>query len=155
MKSFTVLAAVFLAIASVAEARRGYTQVNLVSDVPGVARVTDANLVNPWSIAITPSGRIWVADNATGVSTIYLPDGTPVPLAVTVPPAAPTGVVFNDTGAFIVTEGTNSGPSRFIFVTEAGTVAGWSPLANPTSAIVMVDNFAASAVYKGIARVGE
>src|SRR5262245_26078451 len=61
----------------------GYLQTNLVSDVPGGARVTDANLVNPWGIAASPTGPFWVADNGTGVSTLYNSAGTPNPLVVT------------------------------------------------------------------------
>jgi hypothetical protein len=54
-----------------------YRQVNLVSDIAGVARLTDPNLVNPWGLAIVPSsGRVWVSDNGTGVSTVYSKSGT-------------------------------------------------------------------------------
>ena len=127
----------------------GYRQVNLVSDLSGMAPVTDTNLVNPWGITITPNGRIWVSDNGRGVSTIYLTDGTPLSLVVTVPPA-PTGVAFNSGGGFNVTEGTNSGPSRFIFVTEGGVIAGWNPTVNPTVAITAVDNSLSGAIYKAV-----
>src|SRR5258705_9169875 len=48
-----------------------YKQTNLVSDVPGLAPVTDANLVNPWGL-IFSGGSPWsVADNGSGVSTLY------------------------------------------------------------------------------------
>src|SRR5207244_2670074 len=45
--------------------------VNLVSDLGGVARRTDPNLVNPWGLVIAPNGAIWVADNGAGVATVY------------------------------------------------------------------------------------
>jgi len=32
---------------------QSYTQHNLVSDLPGVAPTTDANLVNPWGIVFS------------------------------------------------------------------------------------------------------
>src|ERR1700737_1851491 len=51
--------------------------VNLQSDIPGVADRTDANLVNPWGLAVGPTGIFWVADNHTGVSTLYAPNGKP------------------------------------------------------------------------------
>src|SRR5207248_4330519 len=77
-----------------------YTQVNLASDVPGLARVTDPNLVNPWGCSFSPTGPFWYADNGSGVSDLLDGRGQIVPLVVTVPPAArsrgtPTGTVFN------------------------------------------------------------
>jgi len=137
-----------------------YRQVNLVSDIAGVARFTDPNLVNPWGIALAPSGgRVWVSDNGTGVSTLYSASGTVQSLVVTIAPpagstnpAAPTGMIGNDTGAFTITEGTNSGSPIFIWSTEDGTVSGWNPKVDPTHSILLVDNSGSSAVYKGIAR---
>jgi len=141
----------------------GLRQINLVSDVPGLARTTDPNLVNAWGIAFNPAGGpFWIADNGTGVATVYngagqpLPAGTP--LVVTIPtPAggsgnsAPTGEVFNNTPNFVVTSGANSGASLFIFVTEDGTISGWNPSVNATQAIRVVDNSATDAIYKGVA----
>jgi hypothetical protein len=48
-----------------------FAQRNLVSDIPGVARITDPNLVNPWGLAAGPATPLWVADNGTDVSTLY------------------------------------------------------------------------------------
>jgi uncharacterized protein (TIGR03118 family) len=64
---------------------------------------------------------------------------------------APTGVVFSGGSGFVVANGTASGPSRFLFATEDGTIAGWSPDADATHAIIGVDNSAAGANYKGVA----
>ena len=112
-----------------------YIQHNLVSDVPGLADVTDPNLVNPWGMAVSSGGTIWVSDNGTGVSTLYHQDGTAASLVVTIPTAArnkeggnPTGVVFNGTTFFKVTLNGNSQPARFIFVSEDGSISGWSPV---------------------------
>src|SRR5713226_5492513 len=66
----------------------GYAQVTLASDVPGLAGVTDAHLVNPWGIAFSPTGPFWFADNGTGVSDLLDGRGQALPLVVTVPPAA-------------------------------------------------------------------
>ncbi len=134
-------------------------QVNLVSDQPGVAAVTDPNLVNAWGLAFRPDSPFWVADNGTGVSTLYDPDGTPRSLVVTIPPpegsppgtvSAPTGLVDNEGSGFVVTENGKSGPARFIWVTEDGTIAGWNPDVNPTVAVIMVDNSPEEAIYKGV-----
>src|SRR5438270_11884452 len=99
-----------------------YSQTNFQSDIAGVAQHVDPNLVNPWGIAASPSGTIWVSDNGTGVSTLYHQDGTAASLIVTIPPSAknkgggnPTGIVFNGSSFFNVTANGNSQPARFIF----------------------------------------
>jgi hypothetical protein len=47
-----------------------YTVNNLVSDLPGVAKFTDPNLVNPWGLVSSTTSPIWMADNKTDVSTL-------------------------------------------------------------------------------------
>jgi len=140
-----------------------YLQTNIVSDVKGTARVTDPSLVNPWGIASGADTPFWIADNNAGVSTLYTGTGASVagaPTSVAIPapagsPAtaagAPTGVVFNGSPDFIVRLGAASGPSLFLFATEDGTIAGWSPMANLATAIIAADNSAEGAVYKGLA----
>jgi len=140
-----------------------YLQTNIVSDVPGTARVTDPKLINPWGIVAGPGTPFWVADNNAGVSTLYTGTGASfpgAPASVTIPaPAgsaadaagASTGVVFNGSPQFIVHQGMASGPSLFVFATEDGTIAGWSPMANAARAIIAADNSAEGAVYKGLA----
>ena len=44
----------------------GYSQTNLVSDIPGLAAKTDPNLVNPWGIAESGGSPFWVSDNGSG-----------------------------------------------------------------------------------------
>src|SRR5437667_10946544 len=117
-----LFAVALLCLSSRVVAAQGYKQVNLVSDLPDVARRIDPNLVNGWGIVSTPFDRFWINDNGTGVSTIYTPKGEPVPLVVTIPPAAPTGIVFNPTPDIVVSSGGSSGPGLFIFPTEAGTI---------------------------------
>src|SRR5262249_53756750 len=129
----------------------GYTQVNLASDVPGLARVTDPNLVNPWGMSFSPTGPFWFADNGTGVSDVLDGGGQPVPLGATVPHGSPTGVVFNDGPGFVVWENGISAPSRFLFATEDGTISGWTEVVDSTHALHVVDNSSAGAVYKGLA----
>ena len=141
------------AIAGTAEAQ--YLQTNLVSDIPGLAATTDANLQNPWGIASSATSPLWIADNRTGVATLYDGDGVANALVVTVSPtfggagpAAPTGQVFNGTTGFTLTPGN---PARFIFATEDGTISGWNPAVNPTNAILQVDKSPSGAIYKGLA----
>jgi len=146
-------AALSLAASTPSFAAQGsYAQANLVSDQSGVAGATDPALVNAWGLTRGPSTPWWVSDNGTDKSTLYNGDGTKRALTVNIPPAgsAPTGVVFNGTGHFVVSNGTTSGSSLFIFATESGTIAGWSPGVDLTHAIVAVPN-SGTAVYKGLA----
>jgi len=124
---------------------------NLVSDVPGAAEHTDRNLVNGWGVAFNPLGVVWVADNGTGVATLYDGAGNPQSLVVSIPGGRPTGIVFNGSNDFVVSKGGVSGPARFIFATEGGIIAAWAPNVDPTHAITVVDNSASGAIYKGLA----
>ena len=149
-----------------------FVQVNLVSNLPGVAPLTDADLVNAWGLAASPGtdqapgSPLWVSDNGSDKATLYN-NGTAatvskVGLTVDVTGAAPTGQVFNtDTNPndFVVTDANgHSGRALFIFDTENGTIDGWSPGvgvasgATPPSKVTEVarDN-GANAVYKGLA----
>jgi uncharacterized protein (TIGR03118 family) len=137
-----------------------FLQTNLVSDISGIAQNTDSNLVNPWGLASSPTGPIWVADNHNGVSTIYNSQGQTVLPPVTIPPpngsppgtvAAPTGTVFNGSSDFKVSENGKSAPALFLFATEDGTISGWSFAVDLGNAILKVDNSASGAVYKGLA----
>jgi len=131
-------------------------QTNLVSDLPGIAAHQDSNLVNSWGIVHGPATPWWVADNGTGVSTIYHTDGTTFRPPVAIPgpggtgSGTPTGILFNTN---IATDFIYKGQlSVFLFVTEDGTVAAWSP-ADGNTARIVVDHsaFPAGAVYKGAA----
>ena len=65
--------------------------------------------------------------------------------------ANPTGIVFNSGPGFVVSNGTTSGPSVFIFVGEDGSISGWSPTVDSTNAIIAVDDGEEGSVYKGAA----
>jgi uncharacterized protein (TIGR03118 family) len=157
------------------DATRTYVQTNLVSNVPGLAAHTDPNLRNPWGTSTGPGLPIWVSDNAAGVTTLYDGAGNPQPgpknqlvVSIPAPPSvgsgamgSPTGTVFNPTpDGFVVSESGASGPAKFLFATEDGTIAGWNPTVDPTHAIIAVDRSLATdtegdhgAVYKGLALV--
>ena len=144
-----------LAPGTAAAAQGGdYTVTNLVSDQPGVAAHQDPNLVNAWGLAAGPMTPWWVADADANVSTLYQANGTALPLVVDVP-GGPTGLVFNGSGGFVVTDGTTSGSSLFLFATEAGTIRGWSPAVPPpplsTQTFVGYDGSDEDANYKGLA----
>ena len=161
----TIVTLLLLLVPVAAYAQGGgfYQQTNLVSDLPNIAKFQDPNLVNSWGLVHGPATPWWVADNGTGVSTLYNGQGVKVPLTVTIPApagspagttAAPTGVIFNGNGGFNVSENGTSFSSVFIFDTEDGTISGWNPtFADRTHAILAVDRstVGAGAVYKGLA----
>lgn len=147
--------AVCLIAAQPAFAQTGYNQTNLVSNIPGLAVVTDPNLVNPWGMASSATSPWWIADNGTGLSTLYNGNtGAKSALTVTIPteaggtpPSAPTGLVFNSTTAFLLPTG---GKSLFIFASENGTISAWNG-AQGTTALRMADLSGSGALYKGLA----
>ena len=159
--------------------RNAYVVNKLVSDIAikGM-NPPDPVLRNAWGVAFTPSNSpFWIADNASGCSTLYngtgakqsrqvkipLPDNS-VPSTACQPassqtnpppptPAAPTGLVWNPTTStttgFLV-PGTNI-PASFIFATEDGTISAWAgTIPDPTQAVIAVDNSGSGAVYKGL-----
>ncbi|SAL03669.1 hypothetical protein AWB81_06473 [Caballeronia arationis] len=133
-----------------------FTATALVSDGAVSAPHADPNLKNGWGVAFNPKGFVWVADNGTNVATLYDGNGTPQSLVVTIPDgtngeAAPTGIVFNGTQSFTVTQNGKSGVAAFIFAGEGGTITAWAPAVGPTNAFTMYDDRTGGAVYKGLA----
>jgi uncharacterized protein (TIGR03118 family) len=135
-----------------------FVQTNLDSNIAGRAKVTDAHLTNGWGLAFVPGNPYWVNANHSGVSTLYLGDGTIVPLVVKIPPppgsqsdvvAAPTGMIWNPAFGFLVPG--SSLPAVFVFDTEDGTISAWNFGVDPTHAVIAVDNSQSGAVYKGLA----
>lgn len=135
-----------------------YAQRNLVSDVPGQAKLLDSNLVNAWGLAFGPNTPAWVADNGTDVSTLYsgAVGGNPItklPLTVSIPGGAPTGMVYNDTSGFVVHSGSSSEPAMLLFSSEAGKITGWNqevpppPFSTQAQTAVSVPG----AIFKGLA----
>jgi hypothetical protein len=148
-----------------------YVVTNLTADLPGVVPNTDPVLRNAWGVAFTPAASpFWIADNASGCSTLY--DGTGAKIALQVPiplpdnsvpstacaaaqpastqtnpppptPAAPTGIVWNPTTApatAFLVPGTNT-PASFIFDTEDGTLSAWAGgVTSNNQAVIAVDN---------------
>ena len=188
VRSFVVTLAAFAAVSAAivssgivtpasagrsAIATRSYAQTNLVSDIPGLAAHTDANLKNPWGTSVGPGSPIWVSDNHAGVTTLYDAAGNPQPLVVGIPAppsagqgavGAPTGQAFNTfdpaSPDFVISKNGSSGPTFFLFATEDGTIAGWNPNVDPAHAVIAVDRSTATdsagdvgALYKGLALV--
>jgi uncharacterized protein (TIGR03118 family) len=137
--------------ASADAAAGGYLQENLVSDQPGVAQLTDPQLVNAWGMSRGPNTPVWVSANGADVTTLYngaVPGNPESPvskvLTVSIPGGAQTGQVLNDTSAFLL-PGTTT-VARFIFIGEDGDLSAWA--GGPAATLV---GHTDGAVYKGLA----
>ena len=123
---------------------------------PLVGTANDHRLVNAWGLAATPTGPWWVANEATGTSTLYDAAGTKQALAVSVP-GGPTGVVANAGRGFVVGRGDRAAPARFIYACEDGRIRAWTPSVPhgwSRQAVVAVDASGDGAVFKGVALAG-
>jgi len=131
-----------------------YTATNLVADVQEEYDPLhiDPILVNAWGLAFSSFGTVWVSAAESHVSTVYDKDGNTVLPPVAIPfetdGGNPTGQVFNSTSTFIIPS--TSQVSKFIFVTENGTVTAW---ASGNTAVTVADRSTAEAVYKGVEMV--
>jgi len=147
-------------------ASAGYIQTNLVSNVPGLATITDPSLVNPWGISRSPTSPFWTSNQGTNSATLYAVTGSTtvtkvlvnpngivmIPTTPTGPPGpivpqGPTGQVNNtNTASFQLTPGDAATSSRFIFANLNGTISGWAGGASST-----VKASTPGAVYTGLA----
>jgi uncharacterized protein (TIGR03118 family) len=125
---------------------------NNASGTSTLYNTSGLNPLNPSAQSPTPvlSPVTIVALNAPG----GMPgNGVKIPNAPSQPaPGSPTSAIFNGAASdFLLASGA---PAVFIFVTEDGTVQGWNPSVNATTAIIKVDNSQVpnknkGAVYKG------
>jgi len=111
------------------KALKDFQQVNLV-DNNGAYGAThqDATLINAWGLAWAPSGIAWVNSQAGHVSELYDKDGAPlrkinIPSPVDTIGGNPTGIVFNGTTDFTISNGK---PGLFFFVGVDGVFSGWN-----------------------------
>jgi uncharacterized protein (TIGR03118 family) len=142
----------------------GYVQTNLTANPmpdpqqnyqPSQARFTDNNL-NGWGMTSMPNGTFVVANAfSNGTATFYTHSGNALPLAITVPVEAtvsgvlgidtshghPTGVVYNPTSDFKISENGKCAPATLIFDTLDGIICGWNPDVDRTHAIVLYDSY--------------
>ena len=132
-----------------------YSRHDLVSDGFVPADNTDPNLVNAWGLAASPTGPWWVAAADSGVATVYDGNGAILPLVVSIPgipgPGEPTGMVFNPTSEFEITDGPDTAPASFLFASEDGTISAWSGSVPPGSTQAQIVISSPGAIYKGLA----
>jgi uncharacterized protein (TIGR03118 family) len=134
--------------------------------LPAKNPTPDPNLINGWGVAFNPNGPVWVNGADSGKSVLYDGNGAFAPqpqrLVVTVPgpngtEGNPTGIVFAGGMDFVVSNGTASGPARFIFATENGTIAAWAPNVDINNAIQVrpAAGKTPDDVYTGLALSGD
>jgi uncharacterized protein (TIGR03118 family) len=144
-----------------------FRQVNLVSDIPGVAPLTDPDLLNAWGLAASPGtdqapgSPLWVSDNGSDKTTLFAgaAAGSVVQvLVVNITSGAPTGQVFNPdrAGFFVHDAAGHSGSALFIFASENGAIDAWNPGVGatgpgPSTVTETPISNGANAVYKGLA----
>lgn len=123
-----------------------FATINLISNINGKASLPDPKLTNPWGLALSPTGPLWVADNHSDSATVYAGGAggvTKRPLEVSIEGGAPTGQVFNDTQDFKV----NGVPATFIFSSESGQITAWNSTTGTTAVNV---GHGDGAIYKGL-----
>ena len=138
-------------------------QTNLVSDIPGLAAVTDANLKNPWGVSHSLTSPFWVSNQGTSTATLYMvtDETTVTKLGLTVaipkfgtgPAQGPTGQVNNgNTECFpvSVSSGGDGGSAHFIFANLNGTISAWDKVGSPAF-IQVTTNTMPATVYTGLA----
>src|SRR5262249_45189470 len=127
-----------------------YVQTNLVSDIPGLALLTDPNLKNPWGTSFTADGSFSIADQRTNVSTLYAVTEAGVSAespTVVIPttaagPQGPTGEASNETSSFLV----NGTPAAFIYADLNSTISAWNSSAGT---MAQVEATTTGAAYTG------
>ena len=124
-------------------AEADFIQTNLVSDIPGLAAITEPELVNPWGMSHTATSPIWTSNQGTSTANLFgvtagnnvmkvAPANTDGNIAI--PPLqaqgglGPTGQVANtNISSFPVSvaSGGDGASAHFIFATLNGTIAAW------------------------------
>jgi uncharacterized protein (TIGR03118 family) len=154
--SVVALSAGVLALTATVQAAP-FIQTNLVSDIPGLATVTDASLKNPWGVSEGPMTPFWVSDQGTNVATLYTVTAGGVSkagLTVGIPttasgPQGPTGQVFNNQAVSSPTSFPVGGsPATFMFANLNGTISAWNSSQGTMAAVVVPTT---GALYTGLA----
>src|SRR5262249_43592754 len=110
-----------------------FTQTNLVSNIDGLATITDPDLKNPWGVSHSDTSPFWVSNQGTSTATLYaVTDKTNVAkqaLTVAIPTTSgpaqgPTGQVDNtNTDSFPVANPDDGTSAHFIFANLNGTIS--------------------------------
>ena len=139
-KLFATAAVIAVLWLNAGQAEAGpYTQTNLVSDISGLAQLTEPELVNPWGVSHSGTSPIWTSNQGTSTANLFsiTPALTVTKVApagtngnITIPPGGvgtgPTGqVASTSTTSFLVGNGGDNNPAHFMFANLNGTIAAW------------------------------
>ena len=123
-----------------------YVQTDLVSDISGLATLTEPTLVNPWGISHSAASPFWISNQGTSMTNLWMVTGPTTVAKVTAvnppngnitiptfgggPAQGPTGQVNNPINnttppTFPVGNGGNGGSAHFIFANLNGTISAW------------------------------
>ena len=133
-----------------------YAATLLVSDQAGAAQL-DAQLSDPWDLALGGGSALWVTNHGAASSAMFKASDLSLPALVIAAPlnsagsARPTGVAFNPANGFEVTLDGRTGVARFIVSSDGGTLSGWAPSLGLDRTVVAFDGTATGAVYTGLA----
>lgn len=121
-----------------------FTQRALIGDAAERGAPTiDPNLQEPWGIAFSRSGVLWVANTHSGTSTLYDTTGARLSRVIEIPGGSPTGIVSNGSTDFAI----DGGPASWIYAGEYGAISAWN---SAGGARIVIDNRGRS-FYKGLA----
>jgi uncharacterized protein (TIGR03118 family) len=145
-----------------------FTQTNLVSTIPGLAKITDPQLVNPWGVAPSPTGpgpgllssnnggaganptgsaTTYAVTNKTTVRKVINPQGFIAIPTTASGPQGPTGTVNNTNRSSFPVSGGDGKSAQFIFANLNGTISAWD-----TGPTAFVQNTGATGTrYTGLA----
>lgn len=168
----SAMALALMLAAGAARAGDGYYQTDLVSDIPGMALVTDPNLMDPWGIAQSTRSPFWISDQATSIASVYSVDPvTQQPTVLSLAPSlpnlggappspppveadGPTGQVSTSAAGittsatdFNFTSGGVTGKAGFIFANLDGSISAWKSASTPAATVASV----AGASFTGLA----
>ena len=123
-----------------------FVQTDLVSDIQGLATITDPLLVNPWGMSFSAASPFWISNQGTSTATLYTVTGATNVVKVNINPPSgfvgipttaigpqgPTGQVNNsNSSSFLV--GAQS--ANFIFANLNGTISAWNGSVGTTSSV--------------------
>jgi uncharacterized protein (TIGR03118 family) len=142
-----------------------YVQTNLVSDIAGLAKITEPELVNPWGISHTATSPFWTSNQGTNTANLFAVTGqtnvskvTPantngnitIPTFGGGPAQGPTGQVSNtNTSSFPVASGGDGAFAHFIFANLNGTISAWDT--GQTAFIQVMPTAGVATTYTGLA----
>ena len=149
-----------------------FTQTNLVSNIDGLATITDPQLVNPWGVSHSETSPFWVSNQGQNAptpntATLYMVTGettvtkvninpptgfVAIPTTASGPPQGPTGQVNNtNTDSFPVANPDDGTSAHFIFANLNGTISAWNSGPMAFCQINCPDGAAGTFVYTGLA----